>query len=287
MNAKNRIASMNMVNQTFRIIVISAIAALLASCTTTPVTGRTQLRLVGSSAMLSMSQQQYDQVLHENELSTDVEATAMVKRVGTNIQRSVERYFVERGMKRELDDYEWEFNLIKSDEVNAWCMPGGKIAVYTGILPVTKDENGLAVVIAHEVGHAVAGHGAERMSHMLAAQLGGIALSVAMADRPDSTQQLWMTVFGLGAQVGFILPYSRVQEYEADHLGLVFMAMAGYDPEGAIEFWQRLAAEKKGSSPPAFLSTHPTDASRIQRIRSLMPETRRYYDEYRRTSRAR
>ncbi|HET58693.1 MAG TPA: M48 family peptidase [Deltaproteobacteria bacterium] len=278
---------MNMVNQTFRIIVISAIAALLASCTTTPVTGRTQLRLVGSSAMLSMSQQQYDQVLHENELSTDVEATAMVKRVGTNIQRSVERYFVERGMKRELDDYEWEFNLIKSDEVNAWCMPGGKIAVYTGILPVTKDENGLAVVIAHEVGHAVAGHGAERMSHMLAAQLGGIALSVAMADRPDSTQQLWMTVFGLGAQVGFILPYSRVQEYEADHLGLVFMAMAGYDPEGAIEFWQRLAAEKKGSSPPAFLSTHPTDASRIQRIRSLMPETRRYYDEYRRTSRAR
>ncbi len=278
---------MNMVSRICRIIAVAAITALLAACTTAPVTGRTQLHLVGSSTMLSMSQQQYDQVLQENELSHDVEATAMVKRVGTNIQRSVERYFIQQGMKRELDDYEWEFNLIESDEVNAWCMPGGKIAVYTGILPVTKDENGLAVVIAHEVGHAVAGHGAERMSHMLAAQLGGIALSAAMANSPDTTQQLWMTVFGLGAQVGFILPYSRVQEYEADHLGLVFMAMAGYDPEGAIEFWQRLAAEKKGSSPPAFLSTHPTDASRIQRIRSLMPEARRYYDEYRRTSRAR
>lgn len=276
-----------MVNRTCRIIVIAAITTLLAACTTAPVTGRTQLRLVGSSTMLSMSQQQYDQVLKDNKLSTDAEATAMTKRVGRNIQNAVERYFSERGMKHELDDYEWEFNLIESDEVNAWCMPGGKIAVYTGILPVTMDENGLAVVIAHEVGHAVAGHGAERMSHMLAAQLGGIALSVAMADRPDTTQQLWMTVFGLGAQVGFILPYSRIQEYEADHLGLVFMAMAGYNPEGSIEFWQRLAAEKKGSSPPTFLSTHPTDASRIQRIQSLMPEARRYYDEYRRMSQIR
>ena len=261
-----------------------AAVAMIAACATVPVTGRTQLRIISPSVMLSMSQQQYGQFIEENTLSSDAESTAMVHDVGTNIQKAVERYFNERGWGHELSHYDWEFNLIESDEVNAWCMPGGKIAVYEGLLPVTQDENGLAVVIGHEIGHAVAGHGAERMSHLLAVQLGGIGLAVAMASRPQATQQLWFAAFGLGAQVGFILPYSRLQEYEADRLGLIFIAMAGYDPEHALSFWERLAAEKEGKAPPEFLSTHPTDTSRINQIRTLMPEARRYYEEYQRTA---
>lgn len=260
-----------------RVSSLVLLAALLTACATAPVTGRRQLSFVPPATMLSMSQQQYSSFLEEHTLSTDPEKTAMVREVGKDIQGAVERYFRERGMERELQHYEWEFNLIESEEMNAWCMPGGKIAVYTGLLPVTKDKNGLAVVIGHEIGHAVAGHGAERMSHLLAVQMGGIALATAIAERPHATQQIWMTAFGLGAQVGFILPYSRVQEYEADRLGLIFMAMAGYDPEHALDFWERLAAEKEGPAPPVFLSTHPTDTSRIQQIRSLMPEARRYY----------
>lgn len=265
---------------------LCVVLILLTACATVPVTGRTQLRLVSPQTMLSMSQQQYSQILKENKLSSNAEATAMVKRVGTNIQKAVERYFVEHGMAHEINNYEWEFNLIESDDVNAFCMPGGKIVVYEGMLPVARDESGLAVVIGHEVGHAVAGHGAERMSHLLATQLGGIGLAIAMADRPKTTQQLWYTAFGLGAQVGFILPYSRLQEYEADRLGLIFMAMAGYEPEQAVDFWKRLAASQKGPSIPAFLSTHPTDEQRIKHIQSIMPEARRYYEEYGRSASA-
>ncbi len=276
-----------MTNKHFRIVALLVTIVMLTACATVPVTGRTQLRFVSPAAMLSMSQQQYGEFLEETKLSSDAAGTAMVQEVGTNIQKAVERYFTQRGMARELDHYEWEFNLIESEEVNAWCMPGGKIAVYEGLLPVAKDENGLAVVIGHEIAHAVAGHGAERMSQLLAVQLGGLGLAVAMADRPQATQQLWFAAFGLGAQVGFILPYSRLQEHEADRLGLIFMAMAGYDPEHAISFWSRLAAEKDGAGPPAFLSTHPTDASRIENIKSLMPEARRYYDEYKRTTMSR
>jgi predicted Zn-dependent protease len=250
---------------------------VLSACTTVPVTGRTQFNLVPAESMLSMSQQQYSEFIKKNKRSSDAQATAMVREVGGNIQRAVDRYFTQQGMTGELRNYAWEFNLIESNDVNAWCMPGGKIAVYTGILPVTKDKNGLAVVIGHEVGHAIAGHGAERMSHLLAVQMGGVALATAIASRPQATQQLWMTAFGLGAQVGFVLPYSRLQEYEADRLGLIFMAMAGYDPDHAISMWERLAALKQGKSPPAFLSTHPTDASRIEKIKSILPEARRYY----------
>jgi predicted Zn-dependent protease len=250
---------------------------IVSACATVPVTGRTQLHLVSPGTMLSMSQQQYGEFLKKNERSTDQKATAMVTGVGQNLQKAVERYFTQQGMAGELRNYAWEFNLIKSDEVNAWCMPGGKIAVYTGILPVTRDEKGLAVVIGHEIGHAIAGHGAERMSQLLAVQMGGIALSAAVADRPQATQQLWFAAFGLGAQIGVILPYSRLHEYEADRLGLIFMAMAGYDPEQAVFFWERLAAQKQGKATPAFLSTHPTDAERIAKLKTLLPEARRYY----------
>lgn len=265
----------------FRLLALAALLVMVCSCATVPVTGRKQLSLVPAPAMLSMSSQQYGAFLQESELSTDAEKTAMVREVGENIQRAVERYYAQRGMARELTNFDWEFNLIESDEINAWAMPGGKIAVYTGMLPVAGDENGLAVVIAHEIGHAVAGHGGERMSHLLVAQMGGMALSVALADRPQATRELWMAAFGLGAQIGFILPYSRLQEREADRLGLIFMAMAGYDPAHALSFWERLSAEKEGRAPPVFLSTHPSDAERMRNIRSLLPEAYRYYEERR------
>ncbi len=223
------------------------------SCSTVPITGRKQLDLIPKSQMLSMSFSQYDQFLQENKISTDQAATALVKKVGKNIQMGVEKYFADKNMSSQLSDYKWEYNLIESKEADAWCMPGGKVVVYTGILPITKDENGLAVVLGHEIAHAVARHGDERMSQGLIAQLGGMALSEAIKNKPQQTQQLWMTAFGVGAQVGVLLPFSRTQESEADHLGLIFMAIAGYNPNGALDFWQRMSAQA-GQAPPEFLS---------------------------------
>jgi len=200
-----------------------------------------------------------------------------VKRVGARIQDAVERYLATNGMSSRLADYKWEFNLVEDKAVNAWCMPGGKVVVYTGILPVTQGEAGLAVVMGHEIAHAIAEHGNERMSQGLLAQFGGMALAEALSEKPAATQQLWMAVYGVGAQYGAILPYSRLQESEADHLGLIFMAMAGFDPNEAISFWQRMASQKGGQAPPQFLSTHPSDAARIEKIRQLIPEAMRYY----------
>jgi predicted Zn-dependent protease len=251
------------------------ILLLLAACSTVPVTGRSQLSLVPESQLLAMSQQQYGQFLRENTLSSDRNASQMVERVGTRIAGAVERYMREQGMA--LEGYAWEFKLVASEQVNAWAMPGGKVVIYEGILPVTKDDAGLAVVISHEIAHAVAKHGSERMSHLLLAQLGGMALAQALSDKPQQTQALWMAAFGLGAQVGVLMPYSRVQENEADHLGLVFMAMAGYNPNAALDFWQRMSAQKQGGSVPEFLSTHPSDATRINNIRSLIPEAMQHY----------
>lgn len=258
--------------------VVSALlaVAMLAACSSVPITGRRQLSLVPESEMESMSYTQYDQFLKDNKVSTDAEKTAMVKRVGTRIQHAVEAYMKQNNMSDRLDGYKWEFNLIESDEVNAWCMPGGKVVVYTGILPVVQDDSGLAVVLGHEIAHAVARHGSERMSQGLIAQGLGTALSAALANKPEQTQQLWMSAFGVGAQVGVLLPFSRTQESEADHLGLIFMSMAGYDPHVAVEFWKRMAATG-GQKPPELLSTHPADATRIADIQKLMPEAMKYY----------
>jgi predicted Zn-dependent protease len=241
------------------------------------VTGRKQLNLIPGSEMLSMSDQQYSDFLKQNKLSTDQQQTALVRKVGSRIQGAVERYMSEKGMSDQLSGYKWEFNLVESKEVNAWCMPGGKVVVYTGILPVTKDENGLAVVLGHEIAHAVAQHGNERMSQELLAQLGGMALQEALAQKPEQTKQIWMSAFGAGVQVGALLPFSRTQESEADHLGLIFMSMAGYDPKGAVTFWQRMAQQSAGQAPPEFLSTHPSDQSRIEKIQSELPEAMKYY----------
>jgi predicted Zn-dependent protease len=260
------------------VLSIVFVSWFLASCSTVPITGRRQLSLIPDNEMLSMSFQEYDQFLKENSLSKNRHEAQMVKTVGTRIQGAVEQYFADQNLSQQLEGYEWEFNLVESDEINAWCMPGGKVVVYTGILPVTQDDTGLAVVMGHEIAHAIAKHGNERMSQGLLAQLGGIALQEALRNKPDTTQQLWMTAFGLGAQVGVLLPFSRVQESEADHLGLIFMAMAGYDPRYAVGFWERMA-QKGGGKPPEFLSTHPSDQHRINQIEKEIPEALQYYRE--------
>ena len=260
-----------------RIGIFLILLFIVSACSTVPVTGRKQLSLIPNSTMLPMSFQQYDEFLKSHKASTNQEQTQLVKKVGFRIQKAVEEYFVQKNMSHQLKDYVWEFNLVESPEANAWCMPGGKVVVYTGILPMTENEAGLAVVMGHEIAHAIAAHGSERMSQGLAVQMGGIALSTALAEKPAQTQQLWMAAFGIGSQLGLMLPYSRLHESEADHLGLIFMAMAGYDPNNAIGFWQRMAQGKGGQAPPEFMSTHPASATRIQKIKTLIPEVMPYY----------
>ena len=259
-----------------KVIIGIILFAFIVSCSTVPITGRKQLSLIPDSEMYAMSYQQYDQFLSEHQLSNDPQKTKLVKDVGANIQAAVEKFMADNGMASRMKDYRWEFNLIESGEVNAWCMPGGKVVVYTGILPVTKDENGLAVVMGHEVAHAIAEHGNERMSQGLLANMGAVALSAALDEKPEETRALWMTAYGVGAQVGALLPFSRQQESEADQLGLIFMAMAGYDPNGAVAFWQRMA-EQGGPAPPEFMSTHPSNQSRIENLKKLIPDAMTYY----------
>ena len=226
---------------------------IFQSCSSVPLTGRSQLNMIPSSEMLTMSFQQYDEFLKESKLSTNQMEVNMVKSVGGKIKSAVEKYMKSNNLSDRLKGYKWEFNLVEDEQVNAWCMPGGKVVVYTGILPVTKDETGLAVVMGHEIAHAIAEHGNERMSQQLLQQAGAVGLMVAMKEEPAETQALWLSVYGVGTTIGFLLPYSRTHESEADHLGLIFMAMAGYDPHEAPEFWKRMAAGKQGGSPPEFL----------------------------------
>jgi predicted Zn-dependent protease len=265
----------------FRTCAVSAFLVLTLgaglSCSTVPLTGRKQLNLVPASEMLSTSFQQYGDFVKQNKASSDRSGAELVRTVGTRIKGAVEQYMGSNGLSDRLKGYAWEFNLIESKEVNAWCMPGGKVVVYTGILPLTKNEQGLAVVLGHEIAHAIAEHGNERMSQEMIAQFGGSALSELLKSKPAETQQLWMGVFGAGAQYGVLLPYSRTHESEADHLGLIFMAMAGYDPNGALDFWQRMAATNKGKAPPEFMSTHPADETRISQIQQNIPEALKYY----------
>jgi predicted Zn-dependent protease len=270
---ENRSQVVFTVSLTITIIAFS----LLSSCATVPITGRKQLSIIPASEMLSMSYQEYGEFLKSNKLSMDRAQIALVKRVGGRVQGAVEKYFAQNNMSDRLKDYRWDFNLVESKEANAWCMPGGKVVVYTGILPATKSEEGLAVVMGHEIAHAIAEHGSERMSQGLIAQMGGMALDQAMTTSPAQTKQLWMSVYGAGVQYGALLPYSRVQESEADHLGLIFMAIAGYDPREAVTFWERMAKSKDGKAGLEFLSTHPSDETRIRQIRELLPEAESYY----------
>jgi predicted Zn-dependent protease len=259
-------------------VVLYCLVLLLSSCSEVAITGRKQLNLVPSSVMNSLSFQSYSEFLSQNKLSKDAQQTQMVKRTGSRIQKAVEQYCAENNLSGQLQGYQWEFNLVEDPSVNAWCMPGGKVVVYTGLLPVAKDEAGLAVVMGHEIGHAIAKHGAERMTQELIVEFGGMALSEALAAKPEQTRNLFMKSYGVGTQYGVLLPYSRVHENEADRMGLIFMAMAGYDPQEAVSFWERMsAANKDKSSPPEILSTHPADATRIKNIKSLIPEAMKYY----------
>jgi predicted Zn-dependent protease len=260
-----------------RLVVLSGLLLLLCGCSEVAITGRQQFNIVPKSMMNSMSFQSYGEFLAKNKLSTSGEQTQMVKRVGSRIQKAVEQYSEQNDILDRLAGYEWEFNLVEDPNLNAWCMPGGKVVVYTGILPIAQGEAGLAVVMGHEIAHAFAKHGAERMTQGLLVQMGGVALSTAMKDRPEQTKNLFLQSYGIGTQVGVLLPYGRVHESEADHLGLVFMAMAGYNPEQAVGFWQRMAAQKKGARPPEFLSTHPADETRIRKLKELLPDAMKYY----------
>jgi predicted Zn-dependent protease len=264
----------------FRISLL-IIALSFAGCAIVPLTQRKSLHIVPQSQMLTMSLQQYDQVLKESKLCTDQKKVNMVRRVGNRIGGAAEEFLRDSGLESEIKNYKWEFNLIEDDKmVNAWCMPGGKVAVYTGILPITQNENGLAVVLGHEVAHAIAKHGNERMSQSLVASMGGMALAVALKEKPSTTRQLYMAAFGVGASVAFLLPYSRVHESEADRIGLTLMARAGYDPRGAVPFWGRMG-KQGGARPPEFLSTHPAPASRIEDLKIHVKEALPYYEKSR------
>lgn len=247
---------------------------VLIACATVPLTGRKQLSLIPSSEILSMSYQQYDQVKNESKLSTNQQQVNMIKNVGARISTAAENFLKESGIQMQFD---WEFILIEDDKTpNAWCMPGGKVAFYTGILPYTKNEAGVAVVMGHEVAHALAKHGNERMSQGLLVNLGGATLAKALESKPETTRNLWMGAFGLGTQVGVLLPYSRKHESEADRIGLILMAKAGYNPNEAVAFWERMS-QSGGQAPPEFLSTHPANTTRIANLKKLMPEAMKHY----------
>lgn len=254
-------------------------SSLLIGCAKNPLTGRNQAKLVSETELQSMATTQYQQFLSTNKVvsSSSNRDAEMVKRVGQRITKAVTQYYAQQGLSSRLEGYQWEYNLVEDKAANAWCMPGGKIVVYTGLLPITQNEAALAAVMGHEVSHALLYHGNERMSQGLIAELGGTALSVALAEKPAATQNLFLTAFGLGAQVGVLLPFSRKQELEADEWGLIFIAMAGYNPREAIALWQRMQAASNGQKPPEFLSTHPDEGRRIAELERLMPKALQYY----------
>lgn len=253
------------------------VVLLTGGCATVPVTGRKQLSLVSSQEINTMSASQYGEIITKGPLSTNAEQVAMVRRVGSRIQKAVEQYMATKGASDQLAGFNWEFNVIQDDKtVNAWCMPGGKVAFYTAILPICKDESGIAVVMGHEVAHAIANHGRERMSQGLLEQFGLNTLGAAMGQNPGLTSQIFMQAVGAGAQIG-MLKFSREHESEADHIGLIFMSMAGYDPQLAPKFWERMSAMGGGQKPPEFLSTHPSDETRISALQGWMPEALTYY----------
>lgn len=260
-----------------KIASLTILLTALYACATVPVTGRKQLSLVSSTEINQMAAQQYQEVVNKGPLSTNQEQTQQIKTIGVRIQKAVEQYMADKGMSDQLAGFNWEFNLIQDDNtVNAWCMPGGKVAFYTAILPICKDELGIAVVMGHEVAHAIANHGRERMSQGLMAEFGLSTIGSAMGQNPTATQQIFMQAVGVGTNVG-MLKFSRSHESEADHMGLIFMAMAGYDPSSAPKFWERMATLSGGQQPPEFLSTHPSHETRIKDLEGWIPEAMTYY----------
>ncbi len=253
---------------------------LISACSRVPITGRRQLNLVPESTMDQMAITQYRSFLSENKVvsASGNKNAAMVQRVGERIAQAVTKYMTENNMADRIADYHWQFNLVQDDQVNAWCMPGGKVVVYTGLLPVTKTETALAVVLGHEIAHAVARHGNERMSQQLVAQ--GIEIAGATAlSKNATTRNIFLQAFGVGGTLG-LNAFSRRDELEADHLGLIFMAIAGYDPRQALPFWERMAKMSGGNNIPVLLSDHPSDSKRINQIKRLLPDAMKYYQPH-------
>ena len=252
------------------------LAALLVSCGSVPFTGRRQLQLVSNDEVIALSLQQYQDFMRTAPVERGTANAQMVNRVGSRIANAVTTFYRNNGYESELANYSWEFNLVADKSVNAFAMPGGKVVVYTGLLPVTQTEEALAVVIGHEIAHVIAQHSNERISQQVALQYGGAVAGGLLGDS-QAMQQVGATVFGLGAQYGVMLPYARKQELESDEIGVIIMAMAGYDPRAAIPFWTRMAQASGGGQVPEVLSTHPADSRRIERLREIMPTALEYY----------
>ncbi len=262
-----------------KVLLLLSFAILSQSCETVPITGRKRMNFVSDASVLPMSFAQYAGFLKENKVSTDATKSQQIKDVGLRISKAVDRFMRANDMKAEADSYRWEFNLIDDETVNAWCMPGGKVVFYTGILPICANEDGIAAVMGHEVAHAFAKHGQERMSHGQLQQIGAVATQVAVSGQSSEKQAMIMQAYGVGSQVGVMLPFSRKHESEADRLGLVFMIMAGYDGKEAAEVWVRMS-QRGGEAPPEILSTHPSNQSRIAELRAYLPTAKAYAKEY-------
>ncbi|MFZ1658251.1 MAG: M48 family metallopeptidase [Flavobacteriales bacterium] len=259
-----------------RATAMGLVLAFMAGCSKVPITGRRQLNLLPESEMMSMSLTQYQQFLGENKTLPDSDPKSqMVKRIGERLAAAATKYLKENGAAERVKDFQWEFHVVDDPQVNAWCMPGGKVVVYTGLLPITQDEPSLSLVMGHEIAHAIARHGNERMSQGLAVQGAGMTLQVLASEKPSMASDLFLQSFGIGSQLG-LLAYGRNQESEADKMGLIFMAMGGYDPRIAPAFWERMAAQG-GAKPPELLSTHPSDERRIADLKAYMPEAMKFY----------
>lgn len=248
----------------------------LLSCYKVPLSGRRQLNMLPENTLIDMSLTNYKQFLSKSPPISNTAESNMLRTVGNKVSAAVEAYFKKTNSSQRLKEYKWEFNLVNEKTINAWCMPGGKVVVYSGLLPITLDESGLAFVLGHEIAHAVARHGNERMSQILLAQMGGVALSIALSEKSQETQAALMTAYGAGTTLGVILPFSRIHESEADKLGMIFMAMAGYQPSKAIDALERMEKASGKSSVPEFLRTHPADATRIKDAKAFLPEALKY-----------
>jgi len=262
-----------------KLLVIAAFSLGIYACSTNPLTKKSQFTLYNSAELNEMANQQYRQFLSENKVvsASNNKDAEMVRRVGQRLTKAIEQYYASQGISQHLQGYQWEYNLVESNEVNAWCMPGGKIVVYTGLLRITQNEAALAAVVGHEIAHALLEHGNQRMSQATAQQLGGVALQVAIANKTPQAQNLLLNAYGIGTTVGAILPFSRKHELEADRYGLIFAAMAGYNPQEAIPLWERMQKASGGQSPPEFLSTHPAEGTRIEKLKEMMPEALKHY----------
>lgn len=254
-------------------IILCSVAAMILSCATNPFTGKKTMAFVPDSSLFASSFQQYSEFLKENKVVTGTSDAQMVQRVGGKIRKAAEQWLSANGYSNYLEDYKWEYKLVQDDAVNAWCMPGGKIVVYTGLVKVAKSEAGLATVMGHEVAHALANHGQQRMSASLIQQLGAVGVTVGTGNSSTQTKEMAMMAYGAGSNVLGMMPFSRKHESEADRIGLILMAIAGYNPSEALSFWQRMSA-KGGSSVPELLSTHPSDQTRISNIQKLIPEAK-------------